>query len=90
MVLKCIDHCRVPQPNSDNIVKMAINDGGHTRDVQTNQHGAISTPRTALTHGEVEGSRIPKAAITELRRSFQEIYPALASSKPFITTRLCW
>jgi len=69
---------------------MGIHGGGYTRGVQINQHNTISTPRTALTHGETEGSRIPIEAAREIRRSFQEIYPALASSKPFITTRMCW
>jgi len=69
---------------------MGIHSGGHTREVRTDRHGAISTPRTTLTHGEAEGSRIPVEAARELRRSFQEHYPALASSKPFVTTRVCW
>ena len=69
---------------------MAINSGGHTRDIQVGQHGIISTPRTTLTHGEAEGSRIPTEAARELRNALQEIYPALANSKPFVTIRICW
>lgn len=68
---------------------MAIHAGGHTRNIQTD-HGTISVPRTALTHGEAEGCRIPVEATRELRKAFQEIYPELASSKPFVTTRVCW
>ncbi|KAF9788033.1 FAD dependent oxidoreductase [Thelephora terrestris] len=77
-------------PNAENIVKMAIHAGGHTRDVRTDQNCTISTPRTVSTHGVIEGCRIPVEAARELRRAFREIYPALASSKPFVTTRMCW
>jgi len=76
-------------PNVESIVKMAIHSGGHTRNIQTD-HGTISTPRTTLTHGEAEGCRIPAEAARELRKAFQEIYPELANSKPFVTTRVCW
>lgn len=69
---------------------MGIHAGGHIREVQTDQRGTISTPRTTLTHGAIEGCRIPAEAARELRRVFQEIYPALANSKPFVTTRMCW
>ena len=78
------------QPNAENIVKMGIHAGGHIREVQSGKRGAISTPRTTLTHGETEGSRIPLEAAREIRRLLRGSYPALASSKPFVATRVCW
>lgn len=77
-------------PNAEGTIKMAIHAGGHTRDIQIDGYGTASAPRTTLTHGEAEGSRIPTEVAKELRRTFQEIYPALANSKPFVSTRMCW
>lgn len=80
----------VLQPNAEGIIKMAIHTGGHTRDIRMGEYGTVSAPRTVLTHGEAEGSRIPTEVARELRGTFQEIYPALANSKPFVSTRMCW
>ncbi|KAI0665651.1 FAD dependent oxidoreductase [Trametes maxima] len=76
-------------PNEDNIVKMAIHDGGYTRMIQdANSQELVSTPRTITSHG-IEGLRIPKAALRKLREELAQVYPELAK-KPFATTRLCW
>ncbi|PBK82863.1 FAD dependent oxidoreductase [Armillaria gallica] len=70
-------------PSAENIVKMAIHSRGytHTKD-------AISTPRTVVSDG-VDGLRIPKADLNEIRIRFKEVFPELAN-KPLLRTRLCW
>ena len=65
---------------------MSVHSGNHTRETQTDRYDIISTPRTTSTREEAEGSRMPVEAVRELRRSFQEHYLALASSKRFVTT----
>ncbi|CAL1711342.1 unnamed protein product [Somion occarium] len=78
-------------PNVDNLVKMAIHTGGHTytqTPLGNPDHAPISTPRTALSHGD-QGLRIPKEVIQNLRDNLRAVYPELAE-KPFSQTRLCW
>ncbi|KAI0359664.1 FAD dependent oxidoreductase [Trametes cingulata] len=76
-------------PNHENIVKLAIHDGGYTHTVanpKTNE--PVSQPRTILSHGR-DGLRIPKTALQKLRAELGEVYPDLAK-KPFAGMRLCW
>ncbi|KAI0776306.1 FAD dependent oxidoreductase [Trametes elegans] len=76
-------------PNRDNVVKLAIHDGGYTHmlaDARTKK--PVSTPRTVASHG-ADGLRIPKAALQKLRTELAQVYPELAR-KPFAGTRLCW
>ncbi|KAI0827898.1 FAD dependent oxidoreductase [Trametes gibbosa] len=76
-------------PNNENVVKMAIHDGGYTQTLRdTNSGKFVSTPRTTVSHGS-EGLRIPKAALRKIRSELAQVYPELAK-KPFVTTRLCW
>ncbi|KAI0629034.1 FAD dependent oxidoreductase [Trametes polyzona] len=76
-------------PNKDNIVKLAIHDGGYTQTVTNPKSGEpVSTPRTVLSHGD-DGLRIPKAALQKLRTELAQVYPELAK-KTFAATRLCW
>ncbi|KAH9856011.1 FAD dependent oxidoreductase [Lenzites betulinus] len=76
-------------PNEDNIVKMAIHDGGYTQTLEDTKSGKpVSTPRTIVSHGR-EGLRIPKPALQKLRSELAQVYPELAK-KPFVSTRLCW
>ncbi|KAI0365586.1 FAD dependent oxidoreductase [Pilatotrama ljubarskyi] len=76
-------------PNHENIVKLAIHDGGYTQTVKNPKSGEpVSSPRTVLSHGN-DGLRIPKTALQKLRAELSQVYPDLAK-KPFAGTRLCW
>ena len=78
-----------PQPNHENIMKLAIHDGGYTQPRKcARTEDVVSTPRTVLSHG-ADGLRIPKAALQKLRAELHQVYPELAK-KPFAGTRLCW
>jgi len=77
-------------PNSDNIIKLAIHGRGYAHRSASSSSSNISTPRTTLTHGAEQGSRIPKTKVRELRDYLRGYYPQLADTKPFIKTRLCW
>jgi sarcosine oxidase / L-pipecolate oxidase len=76
------------QPNPDNLMKLAVHSMGYTH--RSASALDVSTPRTTLTHGDQEGSRIPKAKVRELRNHLRSYYPELADTKPFVKTRLCW
>ncbi|XP_006461240.1 hypothetical protein AGABI2DRAFT_70165 [Agaricus bisporus var. bisporus H97] len=71
-------------PTDKNILKVAIHGPGHLHTA----NGAISTPRTILSHPD-NGSAIPKSSLPLLRKCLRELYPDIAE-KPFRGTRLCW
>ncbi|KAI0332963.1 FAD dependent oxidoreductase [Cubamyces sp. BRFM 1775] len=76
-------------PNHENVVKLAIHDGGYTQPRKcAKTEDVVSTPRTVLSHG-ADGLRIPKASLQKLRAELHQVYPELAK-KPFAGTRLCW
>ena len=83
------DVSRTVQPTDDNIVKVAINGSGMVFYPAGNTDKPVSTPRTASSHGDDDGRRVPQSFLRRLRSLLRGIYPALAE-KPFTATRLCW
>ncbi|KAI8973989.1 FAD dependent oxidoreductase [Trametes punicea] len=75
-------------PNHENIIKLAIHDGGYTQFIKNAKSDSlVSTPRTILSHG-ADGLRIPKTSLQKLRAELAQVYPELAK-KPTAGTRLC-
>ncbi|TFY82998.1 hypothetical protein EWM64_g1011, partial [Hericium alpestre] len=77
-------------PDDMDVIKMAVHDAGYTHYAsgQSESGEHASTPRTILSHGQ-DGLRIPRTAISKIRRFLHSVYPDLAE-KPFASTRLCW
>lgn len=87
-------------PNEEGVIKIAIHAEGHTFAPGSSQDDSsgsnpsnlvdrISRPRTVRTHGEDDGTRVPRHILQRIHAKLEGAYPELGKVA-LETTRLCW